>query len=86
MAVLNAVIQDKKETLREYVERFTRASVEIQSAHDGLKCFIFKSNLHDYCKFKEDLGVRAAKDMNNLPTCAQPYTNYEEKKLMEEAQ
>jgi len=86
MVALNAVIQDKKENLREYVERFTRAGVKVQGAHDGLKCFIFDSNLRDDCKFKEELGLRAAKDMNDLLlTRTQSYINYEEKKLAEEA-
>jgi len=31
---LNAIIQDKKETLREYVECFTRAGVEVPGAQD----------------------------------------------------
>jgi len=80
MAALIAIIQDKKETLREYVEQFTWAGVEVSGAHDGVKCFTFKD-----CKFREKLRLRAAKDMNNLLTRAQPYINYEEKKLVEEA-
>lgn len=59
--------------------------MEVQGAHDGLKCFIFESNLCDDCKFKEELGLRAAKDMNDLLMRAQPYINYEENKLVEEA-
>lgn len=43
MAVLTAIVQDKKETLGEYMERFTRSGVEVQGATDGLKCFIFES-------------------------------------------
>ena len=67
------------------MECFTQAGVEILGAHDGLKCFIFESNLREDCKFKKELGLQAAKDMNDLLTCAQPYINYEEKKLAEEA-
>jgi len=50
-----------------------------------LKCFIFESNLHDDCKFKEELGLRAAKDTKYLLTRAQQHINYKEKKLEEEA-
>jgi len=85
MAALNAIVKDKKETLREYIERFTRAGVEVLGAHGGLKCFLFKNNLRDVCKFKEELGLSAAKDMNDLLTRAQPYIKYKEKKLAEEA-
>lgn len=66
MATLNAIVQDKKENLREYVERFTREGVEVHGANDGLKCFIIENNLRDDCKFKEELGIHAAKDMSNL--------------------
>lgn len=59
--------------------------MEVHGTHDGLKCFIFESNLRDDCKFKEESGLRAAKDMNDLLTRAQPYINYEENKLVEEA-
>jgi len=57
MGTLNDIVEDKKETMRKYVERFTRAGVEVQGAHDGLKCFIFESNLCDDCKFKGKLGL-----------------------------
>jgi len=66
MVVLNTVIQGKKETLEEYVERFIRESVEVWSANDKLKCFIFENNLHDKWKFKEELGLNEARDMNKL--------------------
>lgn len=85
MVAWNAVVQDKKETSREYIESFTRAGVEVQGAQDGSECFIFVSDLRDDCKFKEELGFRAAKDMNNLLTRTQLYINYYEKKLEEEA-
>jgi hypothetical protein len=85
MTTLNAVIQDTRETLREYVERFIRADVEVSGTHDGLKYFILESNLRDDYKFKQELGLRVVKDMNDLPKGAQPYINYEEKKLAEEA-
>jgi hypothetical protein len=79
MVALNAIVLDKKETLREYLKCFTRAGVEVPGAHDGLKCFIFESYLRDDCKFKEELGLRTANDMNNLLTCTPPYINYKEK-------
>jgi hypothetical protein len=67
------------------VEHFTLAVVEVSGAHDGLKCFIFESNLRDDCKFWDKLRLRAAKDKNELLMRAQPYINYKEKKLAEEA-
>jgi len=85
MVVVNAIVQEKKETLREYVERFTMAGVEVSGAHEGLKCFIYESNLREDYKFKEELRLQEAKDMTDLLMRAQPYIYYEEKKLAEEA-
>jgi len=81
MAALNSIIQEKKETLKEYVAWFTWAGVEVHGAQDNLKCFIFENNLRVDCKFKEELGLRAARDMSDLLTRVQPYINYEEKRL-----
>ena len=81
---MNAIVQDKKETLREYMERFIRAGVEVPGAYERLKFFIFESKLRDDCKFKEELEIREAKDMNDLLTRAQLYINYKKKKLAEE--
>jgi len=63
---------------------FTRVGMEIQGAQGGLKCYIFYNKLHDDCKLKEELGLWSARDMSELLTCAQPYINYEEKRLGEE--
>jgi hypothetical protein len=71
MVALNSIIQDKKETLREYVERFTRVDVEVQGAQDGLNCFIFENNLRNDCKFKEELGLPTTKDMSDLKAIIQ---------------
>lgn len=83
MTTLNAVVEDKKETLRECVDNFTRADVDVLGAHDGLKCFIFESNLRDECKLKEDFGLWAAKELNDLLMRAQLYINYKENKNLE---
>jgi len=37
MGALDVIVKDKKETPREYIERFTRAGVEVQGANDDLK-------------------------------------------------
>lgn len=59
------------------------------------KCFIFETNIREDCKFKEALGPKAARDMHDLLTRAQPYDlltraqpyiDYEEKKITKEAE
>ena len=47
MAALNPIVQDKKETLREYVGRYAQMGMEVHGAQDSLKCFIFENNLYD---------------------------------------
>jgi hypothetical protein len=64
VASLNAIIQEKKETMREYVKRFTREVVEVKGFYDKLKCYILKKGFYD---------------MTELLTRAQPCINYEEK-------
>lgn len=83
MAALNTIIQGrkKKETLREHVERFTSEGVEVYGAHDNLEYFIFENNLCHERKFKEELGLRAARDISDLLVQVQPYINYKEKRM-----
>jgi len=84
METLNAIIQGKNETFKDYIERFTHEWVEAYGSHDNLMCFIFKNKLHDDDKFKEELGLRAAIYTSDLLIYAQPYINYKEMKLLEE--
>lgn len=69
MAARNTIVYEKKEILWEYVEQFTRAGVEVHGAKDSLKCFIFENNLRNDCEFKEELGLRATRDMIDLLSC-----------------
>lgn len=84
MVALNAIIHDKKETSREYVERFTRKVVESHDVQNNLKFFIFENSLRDDSNFKDELGLREARDMSDFLTRVQPYINYEEKRIVEE--
>lgn len=67
------------------MERFTSEGVEVYGAHDNLEYFMFENNLCHECKFKEELGLRAARDISDLLVQVQPYINYEEKRMAEEA-
>jgi len=85
MVALNIIIQGKKETLREYVERFTCEGVEVYGTYGNLKCFIFENKHNDDCKFKDELGLRVVRDMSDLLVHAHAYINYKENKLADEA-
>jgi len=49
--------------------------------NDKLKCFVYENYLSKKYKFKEELGLKEPKDMNELLIRLQHYTNYEEKWL-----
>ncbi|MCI45778.1 hypothetical protein A2U01_0067017, partial [Trifolium medium] len=63
MASLSNIVQGKEESLRDYIERFTREAIEIKGAHDMLKCYIFEKSLRNDTKFKEKLGLKEPRDM-----------------------
>jgi hypothetical protein len=76
----------RQETNPKGVHRAVHSSgQEIHGAQDSLKCFIFENNLHDDFKFKKELELRVARDKSDLLTRVQPYINYEEKRLAENA-
>ncbi|MCH80822.1 hypothetical protein A2U01_0001596 [Trifolium medium] len=83
MASLSNIIQGKEESLRDYIERFTKEAIEVKGAHDTLKCYIFEKGLRSDTKFKEKLGLKELKDMQDILSRAQNYINYEEKMLRE---
>ncbi|MCI41201.1 hypothetical protein A2U01_0062434, partial [Trifolium medium] len=66
MASLSNIILGKEESLRDYIERFTRDAIEIKGAHDMLKCYIFEKGLKNGTKFKEKLGLKEPRDMQDL--------------------
>ncbi|MCH88341.1 hypothetical protein A2U01_0009225, partial [Trifolium medium] len=53
MVSLSNIIQGKEESLRDYIERFTREAIEIKGAHDKLKCYIFEKGLWNDTKKDE---------------------------------
>ncbi|MCH81098.1 hypothetical protein A2U01_0001877 [Trifolium medium] len=61
------------------IERFTKEANKVKGANDKLKCYIFENGLRHDTKFKEKLGLKEPKDMQDLLSHAQCYINYEEK-------
>ncbi|MCH87871.1 hypothetical protein A2U01_0008752 [Trifolium medium] len=83
MASFSNIFQGKEESLRDYIERFTREAIEIKGTHDKLKCYIFEKVLRNDTKFKLKLGLKEPRDMQDLLSHAHNYINYEEKMLGE---
>jgi hypothetical protein len=72
------ISQRKEESLRDYIERFTRETIEVKGTNDKLKCYIFEKGLRSDIKFKEKLHIKEQQDMHDLLSHAQNYINYEE--------
>lgn len=51
--VFRCIHQNKKETLQEYIDRFTKVAVAVDISQDGLNCWIFKKRLRAYYMFNE---------------------------------
>jgi hypothetical protein len=86
VASLSNIIQGKEETLRDCIERFTREDIEVKVTNDKLKCYIFEKGLRSDTKFKEKLGHKEPRDMQDMLSRAQNYTNHEENMLGEKAE
>ncbi|MCI12847.1 hypothetical protein A2U01_0033954, partial [Trifolium medium] len=71
MASLINIIRRKEESLRDYIERFIRKAIEIKGVHDMLKCYIFEKGLRNDTKYKEKLGLKEPRDMQDLLSRAQ---------------
>lgn len=51
MVVLSSIMQDMKEDLQEYIDRFTKVVVVVVGAEVGLKCLVFKKRLREDSMF-----------------------------------
>lgn len=81
--VLCGVTQQKKETLHEYINFFTKVIVAVMGTCDGLKCWIFQKGFRSDIMFWENSGFKGARSLSALFSKAQPYIKYEEKLLAE---
>ncbi|MCH81529.1 hypothetical protein A2U01_0002318 [Trifolium medium] len=86
MASLSNIVQGKEESLRDYIERFTREAIEVKGTNDKLKCYILEKGLKSNTKFKEKLGLKEPQNMHDLLSRAQSYINYKEKMLRDKTE
>lgn len=81
--MLIGIHQKRKETLRKYINRFTKVAGEVGGTNDSLKCWIFhKGLLLDYI-FREKLRLKEARSPNDMLDKVKPYINYEEELIVE---
>lgn len=43
--IFSSIMEKKKETMREFINRFTKVIVEVIGTYDKLKCWIFKKGI-----------------------------------------
>jgi hypothetical protein len=72
VASLSVVIQGNNDTVRDYIELFTREAKELKGANVKYKCFIFKKGLWMDTMFKERLGLKELQNMSELLTRDRP--------------
>lgn len=81
MVALSGVTQVKKETLRAYIDQFTKLAVAVGRTDKSLKCWIFERGLRPDIIFQEKLCRKDAHILKELLSWAQPYMKYKEKLL-----
>lgn len=75
MVVLSGVNQNKKETLHEFIDSFTKVAIAL-GTNDGLKHWMFKKGLRWDSMFQEKLGLEEACNFSDLSNMAKPYIHF----------
>lgn len=70
-ATVSGILQRKKETLWEYIDRFTTEAVQVIGVSDKLKCWIFKEVLMPHNMFRDNLDLEELWSMSELLAWAQ---------------
>ncbi|XP_058774979.1 uncharacterized protein LOC131649235 [Vicia villosa] len=77
-ASLEAIIEEKDESLRAYIERFNKEAVQVSTtAH--MKKFLLKRGLRPRSDFAKDVGIETPATLDEFFLKAQAYIQYEEK-------
>lgn len=66
IVILSEIEQNKKEILREYIDRFTKVLEEVRGTNNKFKCWIFKRGLRLDCMFHEKLDLEGSYSLENL--------------------
>lgn len=73
VVALSGIIQEKKESLWSYIDRFTLVSVEVEGAEESLKCWIFENDLLWNHPFRLKLGRKGTKTTQEMVSMAKSY-------------
>ncbi|GAU38385.1 hypothetical protein TSUD_147530 [Trifolium subterraneum] len=83
VASLKAIVQGPEESLRNYIERFNKVSVEVE-ATDKMKLYLLEEGLREGTKFQEAVGILEVQTLNAFFELAQRYIKYEDKQKASE--
>ncbi len=83
MASLKAIVQGPEESLRNYIERFNKISVEVE-ATDKMKLYLLEEGLREGTKFQEAVGILEVETLDAFFELAQRYIKYEDKQKASE--
>src|SRR3954467_6898393 len=76
-ATLKAVIQGPNEPLRDYLERFNKEAVQVQTA-DYMKRYLLERGLLPGSEFKKAIKIEKMRSMNAILKRAQAFISFEE--------
>ncbi|GAU46749.1 hypothetical protein TSUD_402740 [Trifolium subterraneum] len=83
VASLKAIVQGPEESLRNYIERLNKVSVEVE-ATDKMKLYLLEKGLREGTKFQEAVGILEVQTLDALFELAQRYIKYEDKQKASE--
>ncbi|GAU19888.1 hypothetical protein TSUD_171140 [Trifolium subterraneum] len=83
VASLKAIVQGPEESLRNYIERFNKVSVEVE-ATDKMKLYLLQEGLREGTKFQEAVGILEVETLDAFFELAQRYIKYEDKQKASE--
>ncbi|GAU11232.1 hypothetical protein TSUD_342220 [Trifolium subterraneum] len=83
VASLKAIVQGPEESLRNYIERFNKVSVEVE-ATDKMKLYLLEEGLREGTKFQEAVGILEVETLDAFFELAQRYIKYEDKQKASE--
>jgi hypothetical protein len=79
-ATLEAIVQKENEPLRDYIDRFNKAAVEVRT-DDMLKVYLLDRGLRPGSDFAKAVGIEKIRTLDAFLEKAQKYNAYEEKQM-----
>ncbi|MCI17560.1 hypothetical protein A2U01_0038708 [Trifolium medium] len=78
VATLEAIYQGQDESLQNYIERFNKEAVQVNTT-DDMKHYLLERGLRPHNDFAKAVGIEKPQTLDKLLAKAQPYIQYEER-------